>query len=132
MRSAIFVALIAAAFPLLQACAGGSAEPPWNEAIDPAQVDFSALPSDEQALSDLNSRHRRLIRRAETRCAAEGGAGGGWPCVRGIVDREVAREKAPALTAFHYALPMQHRYDSERASFVWKNVGSYVPQRAGE
>jgi len=132
MRSAVFVALIVAALALLQACAGGSAETAGTPVTDPAEVDFSALPSDEQALSDLNSRQRRLIRRAETRCAAEGGGGGGWPCVRGIVDREVARENDPALTAFHYALPVQHRYDSRRASFVWKNVHNYVPQRAGE
>lgn len=132
MRAAIFVAFLAAAFPLLQACAGDPAEPPWSPTIDPARVDFSALPSDEQALQDLNSRHRRLIRRAENRCAAEGGAGGGWSCIRGIVDRVVARENDPALTAFHYALPVQHRYDSGRASSVWRNVRGYVPKRVGE
>jgi hypothetical protein len=132
MRSAIFVALIVAALPLVQACAGGSAETAETPVTDPAEVDFSALPSDEQALSDLNFRQRRMIRRAETRCAAEGGTLSGGPCVRGIVDREVARENHPALTAFHYALPMQHRYDSDRASFVWENVHNYVPQRAGE
>jgi hypothetical protein len=132
MRAAILVVLIVAAFPLLQACAGGSAETARTAVTDRAEVDFSALPSDEQALRDLNSRQRRMIRRAQTRCAAEGGTLSGGPCVRGIVDREVARENDPALTAFHYALPMQHRYDSERASFVWKNVRSYVPKRAGE
>jgi hypothetical protein len=132
MRAPIVVALIAAAFPLLQACAGSSAEPVRAPVTSRAEPDFSALPTDEKALSDLNSRQRRMIRRAQTRCAAEGGGVTGGPCVMGNVDREVARENDPALTAFHYALPMQHRYDSDRASFVWKNVHNYVPQRAGE
>ena len=30
------------------------------------------------------------------------------------------------------ALPVQHRYDSERASYVWKNVRGYVPKPAAE
>jgi hypothetical protein len=92
-----------------------------------AEADFSALPRDEKALSDLNFRQRRMVRGAQTRCAAEGGGVSGGPCVRGNVDREIARENDPALTAFHYALPVQHRYDSERASYVWKRVRDYVP-----
>jgi len=48
------------------------------------------------------------------------------------VDREVAQENDPALTAFHYALPVQHRYDSGRASSIWRNVHGYVPKQAGE
>ena len=132
MRAAILVALIVAAFPVLQACTGGSAELARAPVTTRAEPDFSALPSDEQALSDLNFRQRRMVRRAQTRCSAEGGAVTGGPCVRGVVDREVARENDPELTAFHYALPVQHRYDSERASFVWKNVRDYVPNSAPE
>ena len=132
MRAAILVALMVAAFPVLQACTGVSAEPVRAPVTTRAEPDFSALPSDEQALSDLNFRQRRMIRQAQTRCSAEGGAVAGGPCVRGAVDREVARENDPALTAFHYALPVQHRYDSERASFVWKNVRDYVPNPTPE
>ena len=131
MRVAVFIALICIAFPLLQACAGDPAAPPTPAVTEPAEVDYSALPSDEKALSDLNSRQRRIIRRAHPRCAAEGGGATG-PCVKAIVDREVARENDPALTAFHYALPIQHRYDSERPSFVWRNVHSYVPKPTAE
>jgi hypothetical protein len=132
MRAAIIVVLIGAAFPLLQACAGGSAEPAVTAVARPSEVDFSALPRDEKALSDLNSRQRRMVRRAENRCAAEGGGGGGGPCVMGMVDRAVAQENDPALTAFHYALPIQHRYDPERATYIWKNVRDYVPKRAAD
>ena len=131
MRAAIAIVLIGVALPLFQACAGDPAAPPTPVVTDPAELDFSALPSDEKALSDLNFRQRRMIRRAQPRCAAEGGGATG-PCVKAIVDREVAREDDPALTAFHYALPIQHRYDSERASFVWKNVRNYVPGPAAE
>jgi hypothetical protein len=49
-----------------------------------------------------------------------------------MVEQAVARENDPALTAFHYALPLQHRYDPERASHVWKNVRDYVSTRATE
>jgi hypothetical protein len=132
MRAPVVVALIAAAFPLLQACAGSSAEPVRAPVTSRAEPDFSALPTDEKALSDLNFRQRRMVRRAQTRCAAEGGGVTGGPCVMGNVDREIARENAPALTAFHYALPVQHRYDSERASYVWKGVRDYVPNPAAE
>ena len=97
-----------------------------------AEPDFSALPSDEQALSDLNFRQRRMVRRAQTRCAAEGGSVTAGPCVRGVVDGSVAQENDPALTAFHYALPRQHRYDPERPSYIWKNVRDYVPKSAAE
>ena len=132
MRAIVLVALIVVALPVLQACTGGSAEPVRAPVTTRSQPDFSALPSDEKALSDLNFRQRRMVRRAETRCGAEGGAVTGGPCVRAAVDREIARENDPALTAFHYALPVQHRYDSERASFVWKNVRDYVPKPAAE
>jgi hypothetical protein len=132
MRAAILAAAILAALLLLPSCAGSpdesaSATPSsWND------VDFSALPSDEAALSELNSRQRRMVRRAETRCAAETGGGSRGPCVIGAVDRAVARENDPALTAFHYALPIQHRYNSQRASTVWKRVHEFVPKNAAE
>jgi hypothetical protein len=132
VRAAILVVLIAFVFPLLQACAGGASESASPALTDRAEVDFSALPRGEGALRDLNFRQRRMIRRAETRCAAEGGTVTGGPCIRGAVDREVARENDPALTAFHYALPVQHRYDSGRASSVWMNVHNYLPARAGQ
>lgn len=132
MRVTVLVALIVVAFPVLSACTGGAAEPVRAPVTTRAQPDFSALPSDERALSDLNFRQRRMVRRAETRCSAEGGTVTGGPCVRAAVDREVARENDPALTAFHYALPVQHRYDSERASFVWKDVRDYAPKPATE
>jgi hypothetical protein len=48
------------------------------------------------------------------------------------VDREVARENDPALTAFHYALPVQHRYDSKRASYIWLRVGDLAPKPPSE
>ncbi len=132
MRVAIAVALLGAVLLLFQACAGGSAEPVRTPVTSRAEPDFSALPRDEESLSDLNFRQRRMVRRAQTRCAAEGGSATRGPCVRGVVDREVARENDPALTAFHYALPVQHRYDSERASYVWKRVRDYVPKPAVE
>jgi hypothetical protein len=132
MRATIFVAVIGAGFLLLQACAGSSEELPRTVATDRAEVDFTALPTDEKALSDLNFRQRRMVRRAQNSCGEEGTGFAGGPCVRAMVDRAVARENDPALTAFHYALPMQHRYDSERASSVWKNVRNYVPGRAAE
>ena len=132
MRAAIAMVLIGVALPLFQACAGDPAAPPTPVVTDRAEVDFSALPKDEKALSDLNFRQRRMVRRAQTRCEAEGGSLTGGPCVRAAVDREVARENDPALTAFHYALPVQHRYDSERPGYVWKRVRDYVPKPAAE
>jgi hypothetical protein len=62
MRAAIVVALIGAAFPLLQACAGSSAEPTRTAVTNRAEADFSALPRDEKALSDLNFRQRSMVR----------------------------------------------------------------------
>jgi hypothetical protein len=127
MRVAAAVSAILMAMLLLPSCAGvpeGSAVATPPSAND---VDFSALPSDQSALSELNWRQRRMVRRAQNVCANETGGGMSGPCVIGRVDRAVAQENDPALTAFHYALPVQHRYDSQRASTVWKNVRSFIP-----
>jgi hypothetical protein len=127
MRAAIVATVVPVACVFLLSCAGNpeaspAVTPPgWND------VDFSALPGDEAALGELNSRQRRMVRRAENTCSAETGGGMAGPCVIGRVDRAVARDDDPALTAFHYALPVQHRYDSQRPSTVWKRVHSFVP-----
>jgi hypothetical protein len=132
MRVAIVVALIGAGCLFLQACLGNSAEPARAVPASRAEVDFSALPMDEKALSDLNFRQRRMVRRAQNRCTDEAASIAGGPCVMGNVDGSVAQENDPALTAFHYALPRQHRYDPERPSYIWKNVRDYVPEDAAE
>lgn len=132
MRAAIVVALVAATSPLLPACAGGPAERARVAPTSRAEVDFSALPTDDKALSDLNFEHRRLVRRAQNRCTVEAANSAGGPCVMGMVDASVAQANDPALTAFHYALPRQHRYDPERPSYIWKNVHQYVPKGAAE
>jgi hypothetical protein len=132
MRAAIAVALIGAGCLLLQACAGSSAERARVAPVSSAEVDFSALPTDENALGNLNFQHRRLVRRAQNRCTDQATNVAAGPCVMGTVDRSVAQANDPALTAFHYALPTQHRYDPERSSVIWKNVHQYVPQGAAE
>ena len=132
MRAAIAVALIGAGCLLLQACAGSSAERARVVPTSRAEVDFSALPTDEKALGNLNFEHRRLVRRAQHRCTNEAANVASGPCVMGMVDGSVAQANDPALTAFHYALPRQHRYDPERPSSIWKNVHQYVPQGAAE
>jgi hypothetical protein len=132
MRAAIVVALVGAGCLLLQACAGRSAEPARAAPTSRAEVDFSALPTDEKALSDLNFRQRRMVRRAQNRCTDEAASIAGGPCVMGTVDGSVAQENDPALTAFHYALPRQHRYDPERPSYIWMNVRDYVPKGAAD
>jgi hypothetical protein len=132
MRAAIVLALIGAGCLFLQACAGSSAERARAVPTSRAEVDFSALPEDEKTLSDLNFQQRRLVRRAQNRCTDEAANIAGGPCVRGMVDGSVAQENDPALTAFHYALPRQHRYDPERPSYIWKNVRDYVPKSAAE
>jgi hypothetical protein len=128
MRDAIVAAVLVASFLLLPSCVGSPDESAVGTPPNWTDVDFSALPKTEAALGELNSRQRRMIRQAETRCAAQGGGGPRGPCVIGAVDRAVARENDPTLTAFHYALPVQHRYDSQRPSTVWKRVHSFVPQ----
>ena len=94
MRAAIFVALIGAALPLSQACVGGSAEPASTAVTDRSEVDFSVLPRDEKALSDLNFRQRRMIRRAQTRCGAEGGSGMVWRW-EGLAQESFGRDWLP-------------------------------------
>ena len=132
MRVALVIAFIGAGCLLLQACASESANRATPIPTSRAEVDFSALPTDEKALSDLNFQQRRMVRRAQNRCTDEAASIAGGPCVMGNVDGSVAQENDPALTAFHYALPRQHRYDPERPSYIWKNVREYVPKDAAE
>jgi len=132
MRAALVVALIGAGCLLLQACASGSSERARAVPVSRAEVDFSALPTDEKTLSDLNFQQRRMVRRAQNRCTNEAANIASGACVMGTVDGSVAQANDPALTAFHYALPRQHRYDPERPSYIWKNVRDYVPKDAVE
>jgi hypothetical protein len=131
MRAALVVALIGAGCLLLQACAG-STERVRAVPTSRADVDFSALPADDKALNDLNFQQRRMVRRAQNRCTNEAANIASSACVMGNVDGSVAQADDPALTAFHWALPRQHRYDPERPSFIWKNVHDYVPSSAAE
>jgi hypothetical protein len=132
MRAVIVVSLIGAGCMFLQACVGSSAEGARAVPTSRAEVDFSALPADDKALSDLHFRQRRMVRRAQNRCTDEAASIAGGPCVMGMVDGSVAQENDPALTAFHYALPRQHRYDPERPSYIWRNVRDYVPRGAAD
>jgi hypothetical protein len=132
MRAAIVVALVGVGCLVLQACAGDSAERARAVPTSRAEVDFSALPTDEKALTDLNFQQRRMVRRAQNRCTNQAANIASSACVMGNVDGSVAQANDPALTAFHWALPRQHRYDPERPSFIWKNVRNYVPRGAAE
>jgi hypothetical protein len=132
MRASTLIALIGTSCLLLQACGGRWAEPARAAPASRGEVDFSALPTDEKELSKLNFQHRRLVRRAQNRCTVEATNVAAGACVMGNVDGSVAQANDPALTAFHYALPRQHRYDPERPSFIWKNVHDYVQKGAAE
>lgn len=93
---------------------------------EPAPMEWVALPTDETAMRDLDTEHRRIVRLARRQCAVGTSfavvRGRRNPCVITNVDRTVASSENAELAAYHAALPERVRYDAERPTTIWQTV----------
>lgn len=86
-------------------------------------VDWSALPADEAALTQLDIKQDRALRQAVRHCNDLGRAThGSNACVFTDVDRSMRQSSDAALRAYHFALPRSMRYSENR------NTGLAVKQ----
>lgn len=86
-------------------------------------VDWSALPADEAALTQLNTQQERALRRAVRHCNdLHRSNHQANACVFTDVDRTMRQSSDAALRAYHFALPRSMRYSEKR------NTGLAVKQ----
>ena len=87
------------------------------------EVNWQALPSDKEALVELDQQQVRALRNSVRHCDDVGRADhSGTPCVFLDLDRVMRQNEEPALRAYHFALPRSMRYDEAR------NQGAAVEQ----
>lgn len=88
-----------------------SAHAAW--AVD--EVNWLALPTDEAALTELDTEQLRAVRTAVRHCSdLYRSSHQGSPCVFIDVDRVMRQSEDAALRAYHFALPRSMRYDEGR------------------
>ena len=85
-------------------------------------VDWAALPTDPDALRDLDHRQQRWVRQAVRVCAIGAGESSTLSirnnsrniCVISTADTYVRNVDDPALSAFHFGLSPYERYEQQR------------------
>ena len=98
-----------------------------------ATATAGAFPRDAASLRALDDRQLRIVRRASSLCWHSGQGGFGSrgvvarACVMNTTESALAREKDPALKAFHDVLPMHVRYNEYRPAFYWQRL-VHTPQ----
>lgn len=88
------------------------------------EVNWSVLPTDEAALTALDTEQMRAVRTAVRHCEDFARSNHQLtPCVFTDVDRVMRQSENAALRAYHFALPRGMRYDDKRHSgFAVKQV----------
>jgi|GEM_PF-2213778 len=77
------------------------------------KADLSVLPHTKEGIEELNDQHIKELRRVERACLA-GAGGAAGACVATDMESYMAGKASPELKAFHNALPLDQRYNSER------------------
>lgn len=87
-------------------------------------VDWRALPADEEALTQLDTKQVRALRKAVRHCGdLHRSQHQNSACVFTDVDRVMRQSDDAALRAYHFALPRSMRYsDARNTGFAVKRV----------
>lgn len=91
------------------------------------------LPDDDRSLARLERNHMKMLQYVAKQCepatAAKVAPASRNPahakqdiCKKLALDKLVARERDPTMTAYHGAISASRRYDTARASQYWRNV----------